>query len=165
MFANCVHAKRQHGHFCSRLNVKLFFHQIVAQLPYYATGIVRILKTFKIWVFFRKIDGFWKKNDFFFKIDKGGKFAVECVTNGNISLKCLFRPKSEVFLAKKIKKFWKLEKLENIKKVFFEKKSFHLLKSLLYKNGKAQNMPVVAGRLVFSLSLKLGNSYYINVAL
>ena len=48
----------------------------------------------------------------------------------------------------------KLEMLENMmKKVFFrEKKRFHLLKSL-YKNGKAQNMPVVAGRLVFMIHL------------
>ena len=34
-------------------------------------------------------------------------------------------------------------------RVFFrEKKRFHLCKSLLYKNGKAQNMPVVARRFV-----------------
>ena len=32
--------------------------------------------------------------------------------------------------------------------VFRERKRFHLLKSLLYKNGKAENMAVVAGRLV-----------------
>ena len=33
-----------------------------------------------------------------------------------------------------------------MKKVLFEgKKRFHLLKSLLYKNEKAQNMPEVAG--------------------
>ena len=35
---------------------------------------------------FLKIDGFFeKKLEFFFKIDKGGKFAVECVSNGIIS--------------------------------------------------------------------------------
>ena len=34
-------------------------------------------------------------------------------------------------------------------KCFLEKKKcFHLLEGLSYKNGKAQNMPVVAGRLV-----------------
>ena len=57
------------------------------------------------------------------------------------------------FLAK-IRIFLKLEKLGNTMKneCFFEKKnSFHLFKSLLYKNGKAVNMPVVAGRLVFNL--------------
>ena len=31
---------------------------------------------------------------------------------------------------------------------FFEKKRFHLFKSFLYKNGKAENMPVVAGPIV-----------------
>ena len=33
-------------------------------------------------------------------------------------------------------------------RLLFREKSFHFFKSFLYKNGKAQNMPVVAGRLV-----------------
>jgi len=33
-------------------------------------------------------------------------------------------------------------------KCAFSRKSFHLFKSLLYKNGRAQNTLVVAGRLV-----------------
>ena len=33
----------------------------------------------------------------FFKNPKGDKFAVECVSNGNISQKCHFRPNYEVF--------------------------------------------------------------------
>ena len=43
-----------------------------------------------------------------------------------------------------------MEKLENMMKeeFSFEKEGFHLFKSLLYKNGKAQNFPVMAGRLV-----------------
>ena len=46
-------------------------------------------------------------------------------------------------------KFLKLEKLENImKECFIDKKRFHLFKSLLHKNQEAQNMPMVAGRLV-----------------
>ena len=41
-----------------------------------------------------------------------------------------------------------------MKVVFFrEEKPFHLFKSLRYKNGKMQNMQVVAGRLVFILDL------------
>ena len=61
-------------------------------------------------------------------------------------LKNVFRPVYEVFW-QRIRKLWTLEKLETMmKKVFFEKKSFHLFKSLLYKNGKAQNMSVIAGR-------------------
>ena len=40
-------------------------------------------------------------------------------------------------------------------KCFFEKKNF--FKSLVFKNGKAQNMPVVAGRFVdFSTARTLG---------
>ena len=36
-------------------------------------------------------------------------------------------------------------------RVFFqEKKRFHLFKSLLYKNEKAQNMPLAAGLLVMN---------------
>ena len=35
-----------------------------------------------------------------------------------------------------------------LKKCFFEKKRFHLFRSLLKKNVKAQDMPLVAGRLV-----------------
>ena len=62
-------------------------------------------------------------------------------------LKMFFHLIYEVFW--QIRKFFKLEKLENMmKKHFFEKKRFHLLKKLLYQNGKAQNMPMVAGRLV-----------------
>ena len=34
------------------------------------------------------------------------------------------------------------------KECFLRKKRSHLLKLHLYQNGKAQNMPVVAGRLV-----------------
>ena len=42
------------------------------------------------------------------------------------------------------------------KECFFrEKKRFHFFKSLLYKIGQAQNMPVVAGRLILS---SVGNS-------
>ena len=62
----------------------------------------------KIWVFFEKVYGFFEKNlIFFFKIAKGGQFAVECVSNGIIFSKCL-----------------------------------------LYKNAKAQNMPVITGRII-----------------
>ena len=39
---------------------------------------------------------------------------------------------------KKIGKFWTLEKLENMMRVFFEE---------IYQIGKPQNMPVVSGRL------------------
>ena len=42
-----------------------------------------------------------------------------------------------------------LEKLENMmEECFSEKKRSEILKSLPYNNGKAENMPVVSGRLV-----------------
>ena len=55
-----------------------------------ATEIVRFPKKFKIWVFFENTDEFFEKKLEFFKNAKGGKFAVECVSIGIISLKCLF---------------------------------------------------------------------------
>ena len=59
--------------------------------------------------FERKMDGFFEKKSWTFsKIAKGCKFAVECVSNGIISLNCLFRPHYEVF-GKKSENFerWK----------------------------------------------------------
>ena len=54
------------------------------------------------------------------------------------------------FFGEKSEKFESWEKLENKMKCFFSrKKRFHLLIGLLCENGKAQNMPVVAGCLDF----------------
>ena len=53
-----------------------------------------------------------------------------------------------VFLSK-TQKILNLGKIRKYDGVFFSKRiSFHLFKSLLYKNEKAKNMPVVAVRLV-----------------
>ena len=52
------------------------------------------------------------------------------------------------FFSQNIRNFFNLENLETIMKYFVEKKAFSSFKSLLYANGKAQNMPGVAGRLV-----------------
>ena len=41
----------------------------------------------------------------FFEIPQGGKFAVECVLIGIISLKCHFHPTHEVFFNKKSENF------------------------------------------------------------
>ena len=43
----------------------------------------------------RKVEVFEKPD--FFKIGKGGKFAVECLSNDNISWKCLFHLNCEFF--------------------------------------------------------------------
>ena len=82
-----------------------FFHQIVANLPWNATELVRFLETFEIWVFLGKIDGLFRKKTLkFFKIAKCSKFFVEYVLNCIISFKCLsslfvtfFGKKSENF--------------------------------------------------------------------
>ena len=51
----------------------------------------------------------------------------------------------------KARKFLEWEKLENmIKKQCFEKETIPSFKKHLYQNGKAENMPVVAGRFVFT---------------
>ena len=74
--------------------------------------------------------GFSKKILSFLKTAEGNKFAVRCVSYGNISLKCLFRPHYEVFW-QKIRKLWTLEKLENMmqkKCFFFEEKTFSSFK-------------------------------------
>ena len=64
---------------------------------------------------------------------------------------CLFHLNCEVFW-RKIRKFVKLEKLENMKKQrgVLRTKHFNLLKRHLYQDGKAENIPVVARRLVVS---------------
>ena len=85
--------------------------------------------------------GFFEKNLQLFNIAENAKFALQCVSNGIICLKCLFRLNHEISEAKKSEK---LKKLED----FSKKKRSHLFKSLLCKNGKAKNLPVVAGRLV-----------------
>ena len=60
----------------------------------------------------KKIDGLFPAKLLFFKIGKGGKFAVECVSWDNISGKYLFHLKSYVFHGKiwKIFNFGKIEK-------------------------------------------------------
>ena len=44
---------------CSFLNVNIF--QQIVNVPYNATETVKFLRTFSIWVYFEKIDGFFEK--------------------------------------------------------------------------------------------------------
>ena len=99
--------------------------------------------------------GFLGKNLEFFRIDEGSKFTLECVPNGIISLKCLFRPNYEVFWQENQKNLnvRKIRKYDE-ERVIFRGKRYHLLKVHLYQIGKAQNMPVAAGCFV-TLSLPL----------
>ena len=58
----------------------------VANLPQNATELVKFLRTFKNWAFFKKNRKiFRKKILIFFKIAKGSKFAVKCDWNSKIS--------------------------------------------------------------------------------
>ena len=74
---------------------------------------------------------FFLKKMFLFKIGKGHKFAVECLSNDIISWKwCLFHLNCEVFFVKKNQKSLKFEKIRKyMTKVI--KKRFHPFKRLL----------------------------------
>ena len=142
MYANSVHATSASLFTFLIVN---FFDQIVSNLPVNANEVGGFLKTFKTKVFFEKINGFSEKKLSFIKIVKGGKFALKCVSIGNISLKCTFRPNYGGFLAKnqKILNVGKIGKHED--SVFFEKKNVSvILKAFFNKTGKRK----IAGRLV-----------------
>ena len=69
----------------------------------------------KSWIFFGK--------NVFFKINKGAKFTVECVSNYIVSWKCLF-DLSVKFSARKTRIIFEFRKLLNKWRVFFKKKTF-----------------------------------------
>ena len=85
------------------------------------------------WDWISKVSQKRTANRLDFKIDGGGKFAVECVSNDNIFSKCLFSIFIVKFLEKKIGKYFTLEKLENLSKRnnFSKKKRFHHFKKHL----------------------------------
>ena len=97
-FTRCLTiAFTPHRQFCSRFWREVFLNQFVTNLPLKASEIVIFSKRSKFGSFFEK-NGYFGK---FFEVAKGGKFAVECVSNGIISDKWLFRRNYETFLAKK----------------------------------------------------------------
>ena len=110
---------------------------------------VTFLDMLKIWVFFGKIDGIFEK-----KLEFSPKSLNVANLLQNAYPMVLFLKMSSalfmMFFGKIIRKLGTVEKLETMMKkdCFFEKKSFHFFKSLFFKNGKAQNMPLLAGRLV-----------------
>ena len=144
MFANCLHAKCQHRQYCSGLNVILIFHQILANLPQNATGIVRNFKTFKIWVSLEK-KFFEKKSWFFIKIAKGRKFAVECDWNSkksqNVWILDFFGKNINWFFWKKTLKFFKNATCGNFflqyaSDGFFLLMSFHLIFEVFWQKSE-----------------------------
>ena len=66
------------------------------------------------------------------------------------------------FLAKnqKILIFGKIRKYDKEGVFFRAQKRFHLFKSLFYQNGKAEKVPMVAGRLVTRVELSLIFSHF-----
>ena len=96
---------------------------------------MRFLRTFKIWVFFGKVDGFFRK-----KIPKFGKLFVECVSNGNISLTCLSTLFVSFFSAEnqKIFKSGKIGNYYEETEFFFEKKLFFRKKIFTKMGGGAK---------------------------
>ena len=109
-------------------------------------------------VFFRKKMGPLEKKEFF-KITKGGTFAV-CLSNEFFSYSskrpfyfkyCAFFSSelSENFQIKKNYKIWWREReRERERESILKKKRFDLFEKHLQQNGKRENMPVVAGRLI-----------------
>ena len=95
MFANCVHANigilftSEHENILSTIS-----GNFAVECDWISENFRNVQNT----GFLEKIGLFVeKKIEFFFKIDKGGKFAVECVSNGNVSEKYLFCPSYDVF--------------------------------------------------------------------
>ena len=157
MFTNCVHATSIR--LFTQPNVNISFEQIVAILPWNATGLVGNLKTFNFWVFLETV-GFFKENWTFFWISRKAanllwnafQMVIFRQDFSSASLLRFFRQKNQkTLIVRKVRK-------NGWESLFSRKKRFHVLKSLPYKNGKAQNMAVVAGRLVQSLSDKNGTS-------
>ena len=98
--------------------VEFFNHQVIANLPWNAIEILRVLKTYEIWVFLKKYV-FRKKTSFFFNIVKGGKFAVECVSNDIISKKYLFFHLKSAFFFAEFRKILNYAKLLKFIEHFF----------------------------------------------
>ena len=65
-----------------------------------------------------------------------------------IFLKIVFSALIMRYFLAKYQNLFQVGKLRKTYEVFRRKKAFSSFKSLLYTNGKAQNRPVVAGRLV-----------------
>ena len=103
------------------LTVKVFHHQIIANLPQNATKIRRNLKSYEIWVFLKSTMVFAEKNLFSLITGKEGKFALKCVSNDIISQKGLFHLNFEVFLGKN-QNIFNFGKIGKYMKQFFRKK-------------------------------------------
>ena len=94
---------------------------------------------------------FFKKK--YEKNAKCGKLAVECVSNCNISWKCL-SAYLWGFLAENKIISWSCRTWEKWWQVFFfqKNKQSHLFRRTNYKNGKAENRPMVADWIVFTFA-------------
>ena len=85
--------------------------------------------------FFEKLDKFFKNSNILTNC-KGGKFAVECVCKGMISLN-VFSALIMRFFQQKNQKFFNVGKnKKNIMECLFEKKLLNLFKNHLYKKGR-----------------------------
>ena len=94
----------------------------------------------KIGFFLKKKIGLLLKKNILINIGKGGKFAVECASNGIISWKCLFHLNCEFFSTKSPKIFecGKITKFDE-ERVFFERKT-------LCSFWKASSAKLVGGK-------------------
>ena len=144
------HAFSSHRQVCSRFWTWKILWPNCSNFAVECDWSSKIFKMFKIRVFFEKMDGFFGKNiDFFAKLLN----VVNLLKNAYQTL--LFLKK--VFLRfygkinQKILNIGKLRKCDEEGVLFSGRKHFLIFKSLLHQYGKAQNMPVVAGGLVYSV--------------
>ena len=133
MFANCVYANI--GSLFT-IELEIVFSPVCSKFTAECDCNTKNSQNVQNLGFFGKIDGFFEKELDFFKIARFGIFAVECVSNCILSLKCLLRPIYELFgKIQKILNNGKIRKYDKERVFFSRKKRFHFLKSLLYKMG------------------------------
>ena len=109
-FANCAHV-------CSRISPKCSIFAVECHKNSKISYNVQKLGFQKNrWIFKKKLE--------FFKITKGGKFAIDCLLNG-ITCQNVFSALILTFFRQKVRKLLKLKKLENMmnKECFFRKKN------------------------------------------
>ena len=100
----------------------------------------------------QNLDSFWLVSLFFFpqKLDfKGGKLALEYISNDNIVSKIILSTWIDGFSAK-IRKKLDLEKSRILLKVdFFQKKCFHASKRYTQQSSRAETLPIMPCRFVW----------------
>ena len=135
VFENCIP-------FCSRFSPNFTKFAIKCDRNSKTSQKVHNLRCFLNWKM-----GFFEKEIEFFKMAICGKLAVEWVTNGTISRKCFFLALKKRVFRKKIRKLFKLKKLQQIMQMerFLEGK---ICVFFFYKSSPEQNWEAKTSRLL-----------------